>query len=94
MENVVYFELLRRDYDVFIGKVEDREVDFIATRQDDKKYYQVTASLLSTDVKKRELESLKRIDDNYEKVILTMDKSYLKSIEGIKIINIIDFLLE
>jgi predicted AAA+ superfamily ATPase len=94
LETVVYFELLRRGYQVFIGKYYTNEIDFIAVMQDTKKYYQVTLSLLNEDVKTRELAPLKAINDNYEKTILSMDKTYITDHEGIKFQNIIDFLLE
>lgn len=94
LENVVYLELLRRGYRVNIGKSNDYEVDFIAENPNDIKYYQVTQSLLNEDVKMRELRSLESINDNYEKIILTMDKPINKDFNGIKVINIIDWLLK
>ena len=94
LENVVYFELKRRGYDVSIGKVGEKEIDFIAVRQDDKRYYQVTESLLDAEVRKREIAPLKDINDNYTKVVLSMDRSFINSDEGIQLQNIIDFLLE
>ena len=94
LENVVYLELLRRGYRVNIGKSNDYEVDFVAENPNEIKYYQVTRSLVNEDVKTRELRSLENIEDNYEKIILTMDKSINIDYNGIKIINIIDFLLE
>ena len=93
LETVVYFELLRRGYKVFIGKWLDSEVDFLAVRQDTRKYYQVTLSMMDERVKTRELASLTAIHDNYEKTVLSMDKSYLTDYEGIRFENIIDFLL-
>ena len=93
LETVVYFELLRRGYQVFIGKWYDSEVDFLAIRQDSKKYYQVTLSLLDEAVKKREIAPLAAINDNYEKTILSLDKTYITDYEGILYQNIIDFLL-
>jgi predicted AAA+ superfamily ATPase len=93
LETVVYFELLRRGYQVFIGKWYNSEVDFLAVRQDTKKYYQVTLSLMDEGVKTRELAPLLSINDNYEKVILSMDKSYVTDHEGIRFKNIIDFLM-
>ena len=93
LETVVYFELLRRGYQVFIGKWYDSEVDFLAIRQDTRKYYQVTLSMMSENVKTRELAPLTAIHDNYEKYILSMDKSYITDHEGIRFQNIIDFLL-
>ena len=95
IENVVYFELIRRGYDVTVGKNESLKVDFIATKPNDKKYYQVTYTMLDDNVKKRELGVLKNIKDNYEKTIITMDRLYNNtSEEGIKIKYLIDFLLE
>ncbi len=94
LENIVYLELLRRGYRVNIGKFNDYEVDFVAENPNDIKYYQVTQTLINEDVKMRELRSLESIDDNYEKIILTMDKSINKDYNGIKVINIIDWLLE
>ncbi|MHC1724363.1 MAG: ATP-binding protein [Aminipila sp.] len=94
LETVVYFELLRRGYQVFIGKWYDAEVDFIAVRQDEKKYYQVTYSMMDSSVKERELAPLSAIKDNYEKTILSMDKTFITDHNGIKFKNIIDFLME
>ena len=93
LETVVYFELLRRGYRVFIGKWYDSEVDFLAIRQDTRKYYQVTLSLMDESVKARELAPLAAIHDNYEKSVLSMDKTYITNHEGIRFENIIDFLL-
>ena len=95
IENIVYFELLRRGYEVTIGKTDSLEVDFIATNSNDKKYFQVTYSMLDNNVKNRELNVLRSINDNYEKTILTMDKIYNNtSEEGIKIKYLVDFLME
>lgn len=95
IENVVFFELLNRGYTVTVGKNDSLEVDFIATNSKEKKYYQVTLSLLEENVRNREFASLKSINDNYEKTILTLDRVYNEtSEEGIKCKNIIDFLLE
>ena len=93
LENVIYLELLRRGYRVNIGKTNDYEVNFVAENPNDIKYYQVTKSLLNEEVKMRELRSLESIADNYEKIILTMDKSINKDYNGIKVVNIIDWLL-
>lgn len=93
IENVVYFELLRRGYDVLIGKIDNAEVDFIATTADDKKYIQVTESMQSEDVRKRELAPLQKIRDNYEKIILSLEPGLDSSYEGIKSLNLIDWLL-
>lgn len=94
LENVVYLELLRRGYKVSIGKLFDYEVDFVIESPNEIKYYQVTKSLVNDEVKEREIRSLESIPDNYEKIILTMDKSINKDYNGIKVKNIIDFLLE
>ena len=94
LETVVYFELLRRGYQVFIGKWYDSEVDFLALRQDTRKYYQVTLSMMDESVKTRELAPLSAISDNYEKFLLSMDKTFLTDHEGVIFRNIIDFLLE
>ena len=93
LETVVYFELLRRGYQVFVGKWYDREVDFLAIKHNTRKYYQVTFSLMAESVKKREIASLAAIPDNYEKTILSMDKTYFTDHEGILFQNIIEFLL-
>lgn len=92
--NVVYLELLRRGYRVNIGKANDYEVDFVAENPNDIKYYQVTQSLASNEIKMREIRSLESISDNYEKIILTMDKSINNDYNGIKVLNIIDWLLK
>ncbi len=94
LENIVYFELLRRGYDVAIGKVDNSEVDFIATRMDDKLYVQVTESMLSEDTRRRELAPLQKINDNYEKIVLTLDTGIDSSYEGIKSVNLMDWLVE
>lgn len=93
-ENIVYMELLRRGYEVYVGKYNDLEIDFVAVSPNEKIYYQVTRSLLSEDVENREKKSLLAINDNYKKIILTMDMAYNKIIEGIEVKNIVDFLLE
>ncbi len=94
LENVIYLELLRRGYKVSIGKTLDYEVDFVAENVNEIKYYQVSQSIKDEKVKMRELRSLESISDNYEKTILTMDKTINNDYNGIKVVNIIDFLLE
>ena len=94
IENVVYFELLRRGYDVAIGKIDNQEVDFIATTADDKLYIQVTESMQSEDVRERELSPLQKIRDNYEKLVLSLEPGLDTSYEGIKSLNLIDWLLD
>ena len=94
LENVVYFELLRRDYRVSIGKVGEREVDFLAEKPDNKMYVQVSESVAGEETRERELAPLRDISDNYEKIVLSMDRSFINSYDGIRVKNIIDFLLE
>ena len=93
LENVVYLELLRRGYRVNIGKTNDYEVNFVAENPNDIKYFQVTKTLLSDEVTEREIRSLESINDNYEKIILTMDKPISRDYYGIKVMNIIEWLL-
>lgn len=93
IENVVYLELLRRGYDVAIGKLDNLEIDFIATNTTDKLYVQVTESMVVESVRTRELAPLRKVGDNYEKVVLSMDDGAV-SHEGIKQINLIDWLLQ
>lgn len=93
LENVVYFELLRRGYDVSIGKAGEKEVDFIAISPEEKIYYQVSETIRDERTRERELDPLRSINDHYEKVVLSMDRSFVNSYEGIKIKNIVNFLL-
>ena len=93
LENVIYIELIRRGYDVAIGKIGNAEIDFIATKTREKLYVQVTESMMSEVVRERELTPLQKVDDNYDKIILTMDSGEM-SYNGIRQINIIDWLLE
>lgn len=94
LENVVYFELMRRGYDVAIGKIDNAEVDFIATKADDKLYVQVTESMTSETVRNRELAPLMKIRDNYEKIVLSLDTGLENSFEGIKSLNVLEWLLK
>ena len=93
LENIIYIELIRRGYDVAIGKIGNAEIDFIATKTREKLYVQVTESMMSEVVRERELAPLQKVDDNYDKIILTMDSGEM-SYNGIRQINIIDWLLE
>lgn len=93
IENIVFLELLRRDYRVYIGKVGETEVDFIAEKPADKVYIQVTESMQSPETRERELRPLRLIPDNYEKTVLSMDRSFIHSYDGIKVENLIDWLL-
>jgi predicted AAA+ superfamily ATPase len=94
IENIVYFELLRRGYDVAIGKIGNTEIDFIATKTDDKIYIQVTESMDNESVRERELTPLTKINDNYEKIVLSLNPGLDNSYDGIKSINLINWLLD
>ncbi len=93
LENIVYLELLRRGYKVYIGKVDELEIDFVAERSGEKEYYQVAATVMDESTLNRELAPLKRISDNYPKYIITMDEIPMDE-DGIKIVNVIDFLMK
>ena len=92
-ENLIYIELLRRGYEVYVGKYNNIEIDFITMKPNERVYYQVTRSMLDENVEKREKNSLLAVKDNYRKIILTMDNVKNKQIDGIEVINIIDFLM-
>ncbi len=92
LENVVFLELLRRGYHVYIGKVGELEIDFIAEKPEHRLYIQVTESINSPETRERELRPLQLLRDNYEKIILSMDRYFIDSYDGIKIINLIDWL--
>lgn len=93
LENIVFLELIRRDYRVYIGKVAETEIDFVAEKPNEKLYIQVTESMLSPETRKRELRPLRMIRDNYEKIVLSMDRSCINSYDGIKSLYLIDWLL-
>lgn len=92
LENIVYLELLRRGYNVSIGKVNNKEVDFRALKNNEVLYIQVTEDMNNKSTQERELAPFKSINDNYEKIILT-NNSISMNFNGIKVINIIDWLL-
>ena len=92
LENIVFLELIRSHYRVYIGKIGDTEVDFLAEKPNEKLYIQVTESLASPKTRERELRPLLSINDNYEKIILTSDRNFITSENGIKIMNVIDWL--
>ena len=93
LENIVYLELIRRGYRVSVGKVDTLEVDFVAEQGDERIYYQVSASVLDPATYEREFRPLKRIHDSYPKYVLTMD-DFPMGEEGIRQVNIVDFLME
>ena len=92
LENIVYLELCRRRYSVYIGKSDDKEIDFVAVKQDSKLYVQVCRTL--PEDSERETANLKAIKDNYPKYVVTMDSSVCGNDEGIKIMHIKDFLTD
>lgn len=94
VENIVYFELLRRGYRVNIGKYGSTEVDFVAQKQGVVSYYQVTADMTAEETFEREMRPLRSIRDNYEKIVLTLDRFSMGNYEGIKVTNVIEWLLE
>lgn len=93
LENVVYLELLRRGYEVYVGKVDDLEVDFVAMDQKRTIYYQVAASVRDENTLRRELTPLQKIPDHYQKVILTLDEDPEADYDGIRRINALDWLV-
>lgn len=94
LENVVYLELIRRGYDVYVGKIDDLEVDFVAMDKKQIEYFQVTATVRDENTLNRELLPLQKISDNYPKVILTLDDDPEADYDGIKRINVLDWLIE
>lgn len=94
LENVVYLELLCRGYDVAIGKIDRFEVDFIATKADEKLYIQVTESMRDEMVRERELRPLQKIQDNYKKLVLTLEPGIEREFGGIQVVNVVDWLIE
>lgn len=94
LENVVYLELLRRGYDVYIGKIDAYEIDFIAVSQKETLYYQVAFTVKDKETLERELRPLRAVSDHYPKYIITLDDDIEISYDGIRVINAIDFLLE
>lgn len=93
VENIVFFELLRRGCKVTIGKYQENEVDFVAEKRGEFTYIQVTADMVSESTFDREMKPLYAIQDNYEKIVLTLDKLTVGNYDGIKVVNVIDWLL-
>lgn len=94
LENIVYLELLRRGYKVYVGKVNDLEIDFVAENRKGLNYFQVSLSVRDEKVFERELKSLQKTGDHYPKYLLTYDQDLEADYDGIKKINVIDWLLE
>lgn len=94
LENIVYFELLRRGFDVSIGKIGNLEVDFIAANANEKMYIQVTESMKNESVRERELKPLQKIHNNYKKIVIALDKAIDDEYDGIQSIDVIEWLLK
>ena len=94
LENIVYLELKRRGYDIYIGKFDDLEVDFVASTYDDVYYIQVAHTITEKEVFDREMLPLSKINDHHRKIILTTDYALTKTHNGIKIVNVYDWLLK
>lgn len=93
IENVVYLELLRRGYRVYVGKSDSKEIDFVAIGKKETRYFQVTETLFDKATLQREVAPFYSTNDFFEKTIITADKTYVSNANGIKIVNLIDFLL-
>lgn len=93
IENVVYLELLRRSYQVYVGRSGGKEIDFVAKSNEETRYFQVTETLIDKNTLEREVAPFRNTGDFYEKTIITADKTYVTNFDGIKIVNLIDFLL-
>ena len=95
LENIVFLELKRRGYDVYVGHLDDGEIDFVAVNGDDISYYQVAATTLDENVLNRELAPFKKVGDNYPKYLLTLDEVFgTADYNGIKKLNVLDWLLK
>ncbi len=94
MENIVYLELKRRGYKINIGKFGSAEVDFVTQKEGVLTYYQVTADMTAEETFEKEMRPLRSIQDNYEKIVLTLERFSLGNYDGIKVVNVIDWLLE
>lgn len=93
LENVVYLELIRRGYKVFVGKVDDVEIDFVAQNYEGNLYVQVSATVRDKSTLERELKPLQIVKDNYQKLLLTLDDDPAVDFNGIKQINVLEWLL-
>lgn len=95
LENVVYLELIRRGYNVYVGQLDDGEIDFVAVKADEVAYYQVSVTTLDEDVLKRELAPFRKVSDNYPKYLLTLDELFeTADYDGIRKINVLKWLLD
>ncbi len=93
LENIVFLELIRRGYRVYIGRAGDKEIDFVAEKADTRLYIQVAKSMQVPETRERELRPLRMVKDNYEKIVLSMDRSFIRSDDGIRLLNLADWLL-
>ena len=93
LENIIYLELVRRGYKVFVGKVDDTEIDFVAQNQEGTTYIQVAATVRDENTLSRELRPLQKLKDNYPKMILTLDDDPVADYDGIKRQNALEWLL-
>lgn len=93
LENVIYLELLRRGYTVYIGKIDNYEIDFVAVSQSETVYYQVAYTVREKETLERELRPLRLVPDHFPKVIITMDDELARNFDGIQVVNAIEFLL-
>ncbi len=94
LENIIYLELSRRGYDIAVGKVDKQEIDFVVTKAGEKKYIQVTETLTDPGTRERELAPLRKVRDNFEKIVIVRDHASSITDDGIKIVRALDFLLE
>ena len=94
IENIIYLELIRRGYSVYVGKIDDMEIDFVAQNSQGNTYIQVAASVRDENTLKRELRSLQAVKDNYPKMILTLDDDPEADYDGILRKNALEWLLE
>lgn len=94
LENIVYLELVSRGFTVSIGKIDDLEIDFIASKGNEKKYFQVYTQLTDSKVIDREYRSLEKVPDNFPKYVLSLDKGFETTSSGIQWMNILDFLMD
>ena len=94
LENIVYLELLRRGYKVYVGKVDDLKIDFVAENREGLKYFQVALTVRDDKVLARELKSLQKTSDHYPKYLITYDMDMEADFNGIRKINIVDWLLD
>jgi hypothetical protein len=93
LENVIYLELLRRGYQVYIGKVDNQEIDFVAMNQDGRSYFQIAATVREPATLERELAPLRKLSDHYPKYILTLDEDPEADYDGIRRIRALDWLI-